>query len=183
MSSSNRGIPAEASRVRVSSPASVVRVTQRFDLPDPASAPGAGAISRHVLGVLAAERISTAVAVGYGPRKLVTPVADAIRRETLPLTITVREILRAQGGRYRSCVCTDPSRCPPDGIPFDPARHPVLAAMAAARPQVILSSREGLAETIAAAEGDEGDEGDEGESMRRATRDAEDRLGGSRGPE
>jgi hypothetical protein len=156
--------------IGVAAPGNQVKLTLRFDLPDPASGPAAGALARHALAVLAAQRIGAAIAVGYGPRKLVTPLADALRREAPSSQVDVKEILRAEGGRYWSYVCTNPSCCPPTGIPYDAAGHPA-AVLAAASSRGVLSSREELAETIASAEGDEA------ASMRRATRAAEDRAG------
>ena len=48
-------------------PRAEVRVTLRYNLPDPPDGRLAAEIVRHAVGVLAAQHIESAVAVGYGP--------------------------------------------------------------------------------------------------------------------
>ena len=62
--------------IGVGQPGAEVRLTLRYDLPDPGLAP---AVAAHAMSVLTAQRIQTAVAVGYGPEHLVSPVAAALR--------------------------------------------------------------------------------------------------------
>jgi len=52
-----------------------IRVTLRYDLPDPPDADVAEDIAAHAAGVLSAQRLPVGVAVGYGPEALVVPVA------------------------------------------------------------------------------------------------------------
>jgi hypothetical protein len=69
-----------------------IKVTLRYDLPDP---PGAGVsadIAAHAVGVIGSQRLATLVAVGYGPGSLVDPVAGA-------LELTDRAMLKAIGER------------------------------------------------------------------------------------
>ncbi len=73
-----------------------VKVTLRYNLPDPPDARAAADIAAHAQAVLATERIRAAVAVGYGPAGLVNPVADAPRGAGLLLP----RVLRVEGGRY-----------------------------------------------------------------------------------
>jgi hypothetical protein len=98
--------------------------------------------------VLEKRQIMTAIAAGYGPGVLVTPVAESIRAATRSARITLRDLLRVEDGRYFSYVCQDPGCCPPDGVPFDGPTHPAAAALAAAgmpaRPD-----RAALAESLA----------------------------------
>ena len=148
------------------SPRAQVRLTLRYDLPDPRLA---AEVARHAAGVLAAQRIRTAVAVGYGPDHLVSPVADALRDWASRAGITVTELLRAQEQRYWSYLCTEPSCCPPEGTPFDIKDHPAARAMAAEGVQV-LASRDELAATVAPVTGDAAEE------MHRATRKAEEHI-------
>jgi len=143
-----------------------VRLTLRYDLPEPPDPEIAADMARHAMGVLSAQRIEAAAAVGYGPGHLVTPVADAFRESTERARVRVTELLRAENGRYWSYLCAEPGCCPPDGTPFDIAAHPAALAMASAGTQV-LASRAELAATIAAVEGKAA------ESMHRATRRAE----------
>jgi Domain of unknown function (DUF4192) len=104
----------------------------RYDLPNPPDAARSREIAQHATQVLTARRIKTAIAAGYGPGTLVTPVAEALRTALLDAGITPRDLLRVQDGRYWSYACQDPGCCPPDGVPFDGPAHPAAAALAAA---------------------------------------------------
>jgi len=104
----------------------------RYDLPDPPDAARSRDIAQHASTVLKARRIKIAIAAGYGPGTLVTPVAEALREVLLGVGITLRDLLRVQDGRYWSYACQDPGCCPPDGVPFDGPAHPAAAALAAA---------------------------------------------------
>ena len=147
-------------------PGAEVRLTLRYDLPDPGLAP---AVAGHAMSVLSAQRIQTAVAVGYGPDHLVAPVAAALRDCGQRAGITVTELLRVQDERYWSYVCQDPACCPPEGKPLDVRDHPAARAMAAAGARV-LASREALAATVAPVTGAAAGQ------MRAATREAEEQV-------
>jgi hypothetical protein len=148
-------------------PRAQVRLTLRYDLPDPPAPEVAAEIALHAAGILSAQRIDAAVAIGYGPGHLVTPVADAFRDRAAQAGVRLTELLRAENGRYWSYLCTDPGCCPPDGTPFDAGDHPAATALASAGTPV-LSCRAELAATVAPVEGEAA------ESMRHATRRAED---------
>jgi hypothetical protein len=150
-------------------PRAEVRVTLRYNLPDPPDARLAAEIVRHAVGVLAAQRIHRAVAVGYGPVELVSPVAEALRERAPRAGVAVTELLRAEDNRYWSYVCADPRCCPPEGTPFDVSDHPAALAMSVPGAQV-LASRAELVATVAAADGEAG------AAMDRATRKAEERV-------
>jgi hypothetical protein len=126
---------------------SEVAVTVRHDIGDLHS-PDAFAL--HTASILAAQRVDKAVAVGYGPGDLVTPVADSLRTRFDEFGITVAELLRVQDGRYWSYVCANPECCPPDGKAFDLEAHPVTPKYAG----LVLASREALAATVAPVTGD-----------------------------
>jgi Domain of unknown function (DUF4192) len=147
-------------------PGAEVQLTLRYDLPDPAAPRGAAAIADGVTSILAAQRITTAAAVGYGADSVVSPVAAALRSRAAEAGITVTEVLRAEDNRYWSYVCSDPRCCPPEGTPFDVADHPVTRAFAASGRRV-LASRQELAATIAPADGGQA------MTMRSATTQAE----------
>ena len=138
-----------------------VCVTLRFDLPDPCDPGLADAMARDAVAVLSAQRITTAVAVGYGPDEAVRAVTAALREHAPQATITLTELLRAENQRYWSYVCTEGSCCPAEGTPFDIASHPAARATAIAGRQV-LASREELRASLGAADGDAA------EAMRRA---------------
>jgi hypothetical protein len=146
-----------------------VRLTVRFDLPATPDPALADEIARRAMSVLAAQGFHAGVAVGYGPGRLVTPVADAVRRRTAELGFRLSEFLRAEGGRYWSYLCTEPSCCSPDGEPYDVAGHPVTSAFAEAGAGPVLASREEVAALVAPLDGPEG------EAMFQATLRAEER--------
>ena len=142
-----------------------VRVTLRYDVPDPRHPEVAVALAGHAVSLLEAQGVASVVAVGYGTDAAVSPVAAALRERAASAGIAVTELLRAEGGRYWSYVCADPGCCPPEGTPFDIAGHPAGRALRAAGGQV-LADRAALAATLAAADGQLG------AAMRRATRES-----------
>ncbi len=109
-----------------------VRFGCRYDLPDPPDPATAIAIAEHAAGVLTREQLTTVIAAGYGPGRLVTPLADVLVPVLRERGLTLRELLRAEDGRYWSYLCSEPGCCPPEGVPFDPGSHPVAAAMTVA---------------------------------------------------
>jgi uncharacterized protein DUF4192 len=152
--------------IGIEEPGAEVKLTLRYDLPDPGLAP---TVAGHAMSVLTAQRIQTAVAVGYGPEHLVSPVAGALRECAPKAGVTVTELLRAENQRYWSFLCKDPACCPPEGKPFDVTDHPAARAMAAERARV-LASRDALAATVAPVTGAAA------EQMRQATREAEEQV-------
>jgi hypothetical protein len=164
------GFMPEASLVviGVAPPRDRIQVTLRYDLPDPPGADLAAEIATHALGVLSAQRLTAAVAVGYGPEPLVTPVARELREAAWQAGIDVREFLRVQDGRYWSYVCGNEKCCPAEGVPFDAtAADPAEAEALAAVGDRILATRAAVAARVAPLGGIAA------ESMRQATRRAE----------
>ena len=147
-----------------------VRLTMRFDLPATPDAEVADEIAEHAIDVLTAQGFRHGVAVGYGPGVLVTPVADALRSRAAQVGFHLADVLRAHEGRYWSYLCTDPACCPPDGVPYDVAGHPVTAAFSEAGAPPVLASREELAATVSALDGEAGG------SMTQATLHAQERA-------
>ena len=109
-----------------------VKVTLRYDLPDPPGAGVAADVAAHAVAVIGSQRLNALVAVGYGPRMLVDPVADALRGAARAAEIDVADVLRVEGARYWSYLCGDEACCPSAGTPFDPAAHRAVVAAAAA---------------------------------------------------
>jgi Domain of unknown function (DUF4192) len=142
-----------------------VRVTLRYDLPDPGQPQLAAVLAEEAVSLLSAQGVSTAVAVGYGADGAVSPVAAAFLDRAAAAGITVAELLRAEDSRYWSYVCDNPGCCPPSGTPFDDTGHPAARALRAAGGRV-LPSRDDLAATVAQAGGQSG------RAMRKATRQA-----------
>ena len=165
--------------VGATGPRGRVQVTFRYDLPDPPDVAAAATIAAHAAGILGRHQLTLAVVAGYGPGPMVTPVADALVGELRRAKITLHDMLRVEHGRYWSYACQDPSCCPAEGVPFDPAAHPAAQVLTAAG-NTALRDRAALAATIAPAGGLAA------ESMRQAVRRAERRAAdltgnGSRG--
>ena len=157
--------------IGVAPPRDRIQVTLRYDLPDPPAADLAAEIAAHALGVLSAQRLTAAVAVGYGPEPLVTPVARELREAAWQAGIDVREFLRVADGRYWSYVCGNKKCCPAEGVPFDAtATDPAEAEALAAVGDRVLATRAALAARVAPLGGLAR------ESMRQATRRAEQHI-------
>ena len=147
-------------------PRSRVKVTLRYDLPDPPDAGAVADIAAHAIGVLGSQGLTEMIAVGYGPEPLVTPLVDALRDAARKYGIELPDFLRVEDGRYWSYACGDEACCPAAGVPFDPGTHPAAAAMVRARTRV-LADRAAVAARVAPLGGIAA------ESMRQATRRAE----------
>jgi hypothetical protein len=125
-----------------------IEVAFRYDLPEPPDPAAAAKIATHAASILARQQLPLAIVVGYGPGPMVTPVADALVAELRRADITLRDVLRVEGGRYWSYACRDPQCCPPEGTPFDPGSHPAAASLATGGRKA-LRDRAALAATIA----------------------------------
>ena len=150
-------------------PGGEVKVTLRYDLPDPAAAELATDIAEHAVAVLASQRITAAVAAGYGPDHLVRPVVAALADTTRAAGMTLRDSLRADQGRYWSYSCRIESCCPAEGTPLGTASQVMTDALTESSGQV-LTSRAALATTVAPLGGPAA------ESMREATTRAEQHI-------
>jgi Domain of unknown function (DUF4192) len=154
--------------IGVAPPRDRIRVTLRYDLPDPPAADLAAEIAAHALGVLSAQRLTAAVAIGYGSEALVTPVARELREAAWQAAIDLKEFLRVADGRYWSYVCGNEKCCPAEGVPFDAtAADPAEAEALAAVGHRVLATRAAVAARVAPLGGIAA------ESMRQATRRAE----------
>ena len=143
-----------------------IKVTLRYDLPDPSGAGISADVAAHAVGVVDSQRLATLVAIGYGPGSLVDPVAGALGAAARTAGIGVLDILRVEDGRYWSYLCHDEDCCPAAGTPFDPGAHSAAAAMASAGNRV-LADRAAVVARVAPLGGSAA------ESMRQATRRAE----------
>jgi Domain of unknown function (DUF4192) len=162
------GFAPEASMVIIGTEAQrgAVRVTLRYDLPEPADQELAADIAEHAAAVLAAQRLTVAIAVGYGPDELVRPLAMALGGGMSRAGIAVPECLRVDDGRYWSYTCGDQDCCPDRGVPLAETVHTASAVMAAAGERV-LAGRGAVADILAPVAGAAA------ESMRQATCRAE----------
>jgi hypothetical protein len=109
-----------------------VEIGFRYDLPDPPGAESAAGIADHAVAVLAQRGASTVIGIGYGPGRLVTPVADAFTAAARQRGLEMRELLRVEDSRFWSYLCVNPACCPADGTVFDYPSHPAAAAMTVA---------------------------------------------------
>jgi hypothetical protein len=97
----------------------------REDLPRP------GLSEKQIVGELVGAVVhhgaSGVIVVGFGSKARVGPLASHLRTACQLAGVAVREVLRADRGRYWSYLCTDPTCCPTEGSPYDPAASPVAA--------------------------------------------------------
>ena len=150
-------------------PRNRIQVAFRYDLPEPPNPGAVAKIAAHAAAILAREKLTLAIVVGYGPGSMVTPVADALVAGLRRVGITLHDTLRVENGRYWSYACHDPRCCPPEGVPFDLTAHPVATTMAASGGKA-LRDRSTLAATIAPRSGRAA------EKMRAAIRRIERRI-------
>jgi hypothetical protein len=162
------GFKPEASAVVIgmSPPRDRVRVTLRYDLPDPPDPDLAEEIAAHAVAVIGSQRLTAAVAVGYGPQALVTPLVDELLDAAGRAGIDLQDFLRVQDGRYWSYRCRDEACCPAAGTPFDPDADAAAAGLVPGGSPV-LASRAAVADRVAPLGGNTE------QSMRQATRRAE----------
>jgi len=129
-----------------------VRFAARGDLPGAApGGPPLGAVAARFVALLARERADAVALIGYGAPSSVTPVLDALRSALAGTRLTVLDVVRVEGARYWSYLCTDPTCCPPSGVPFDAAAPAAVAAVVAGR--VALPDRSTLVRAIAPVDG------------------------------
>jgi Domain of unknown function (DUF4192) len=134
--------------IGIEQPGGKVKVTLRYDLPDPADTSQAEDIGEPAAAVLQSQRIPAAVAVGYGPDSLIRPVVIAFTEAALDAGIELRESLRADGGRYWSYTCRDEACCPAEGTPSGTTGHPLPDAPAASG-EPVLTTRAALTQSLA----------------------------------
>jgi len=156
--------------IGVTPPRDRIRVTLRYDLPDPPEADLVADLAAHAIAVLSGQRLTAAVAVGYGPETLVTPLANELRGAAWQAGIDVHEFLRVTGGRYWSYACGNEACCPAAGAPFDAVADSAEAQALAIVGDTVLASRAALAAGVAPLGGIAR------ESMRQATRRAEQHI-------
>jgi hypothetical protein len=165
------GFKPEASAVVIgmSPPRDRVRVTLRYDLPDPPDPDLAEEIAAHAVAVIGSQRLTAAVAVGYGPQALVTPLVDELLDAAGRAGIDLQDFLRVQDGRYWSYRCRDEACCPAAGTPFDPDADAAAAGLVPGGSPV-LASRAAVADRVAPLGGST--EQSMGQATRRAERHA-----------
>ncbi len=116
----------------IGGPHARIRLTFRYDLPDPLDRALADDVAAHAATVLRRQDLTMTVAVGYGPADVVGSMMAALVPALHDAGIDVQDLIRVADGRYWSLACADPGCCPPGGVPFDPEGHPAYAALAAA---------------------------------------------------
>src|SRR2546430_6256069 len=121
----------------------------RGDLPPPADVT---VFAEHYAEIVARQRATRAVVLGYGAGPVVTPVVLALRAALTGRGVPVVDVLRIADGRYWSYLCHEPTCCPPEGRPYDVASSPVAAA-AVVEGCVALPSRKALEGRLAPVRG------------------------------
>jgi hypothetical protein len=104
-------------------------------------------VARELAELMAEQGVTAVVFIGYGPEPRVTRAVQAIDDALGDRRIVVRDLLRATDGRYWSYTCQDPTCCPPEGTPFDPAVTAVAAAATVAG-CVALPDREAVVRSL-----------------------------------
>ncbi|WP_405091742.1 DUF4192 domain-containing protein [Micromonospora sp. NBC_01392] len=117
----------------------------RGDLPEPGVDPGPAA--RHLAQVVARQDADAATVIGFGPATRVTGVVDAVGAALDDAGLIVLDALRVTDGRWWSYLCDEPTCCPVEGTPYDPAASRVSAAAVFAG-QVALPDRAALAAQV-----------------------------------
>jgi hypothetical protein len=113
----------------------------RDDLPADGGPPAPEAV-RALVDVVARQRCDGVLLVGFGEEERVTPVIWTVGDALAQANVEIREALRADGGRYWSYLCTNPSCCPPEGTAYDPTTSPVAAAWTVAGRAVLRDRQE-----------------------------------------
>jgi hypothetical protein len=134
-------------------PRGTLKLTLRFSLDGLASPDVAAYNIGHALNVLTSQEASQARVIGYGPDAQVAPFIKLFREQAGKHNVRVQELLRVEDNRYWSYVCTDPTCCPPEGTPFDPAPDPALAKLLPEGVPGVFDSREALADLVAPLKG------------------------------
>jgi hypothetical protein len=137
-----------------------VKITLRYDLPDPPDPDLAADIAEHAIAILDSQELSAAIAIGYGPDARVRPLATAFQDVLRDRGRGLIDFLRVEGDRYWSYTCADENCCLPAGVPFDPVAPSDDDTQ-------VLPNRAAVAASIAPVTGAAA------ESMRRATRRAQ----------
>ena len=156
-----------------------IELAFRYDLPDPPDSGKAADIAAHSLAVLDRRRLTTVIGIGYGPGRLVTPVADVLAAGLRQAGLRPREADALEDGRHWSYICRNPACCPAEGVPFDVGAHPAAAAMIVAG-MAAYPDRGALARTVAPVSGPAADSMDR--ATRRAGQRAADLLSAAAGP-
>ena len=115
--------------------------TAREDLPGPDHLDELREQAVMLQRLLRRERASAVLLVGFGPDDRVRPAVLLLRDLCQAAGLRVLEMLRADGGRFWSYFCADPSCCPADGSPYDP-RSSAVAAQWTVAGRVALPDRE-----------------------------------------
>ena len=159
--------------IGVAPPRDRIRVTLRYDLPDPPEAELVAEIAAHAVGVLRSQQLTAAVAVGYGPETLVTPVArrGARGRPGRPGSTCASSSGSPAAATGRTSATTRHAARPPEchstpSFAADPAEAAALARVG----DRVLASRAAVAARVAPLGGIAA------ESMRQATRRAEQHI-------
>ncbi|MET8160371.1 DUF4192 domain-containing protein [Sphaerisporangium sp. NPDC005289] len=111
------------------------------------------ALLAHMRGLMVRNDAEAAVLLGYGSEDMTVPLLTQAW-DTLADTLAVKDVVRVDGGRWWSLMCTDPQCCPREGRPYD-INASQLAAQATFAGLVAYRSREEMAAMVAPVEGED----------------------------
>jgi hypothetical protein len=120
----------------------------RLDLVDRADY---SALLHQLYGLMIRNTVDAVVIVGYGSEDRAVPLLREVE-DALSDILTIKEVLRVDGGRWWSLMCTDPSCCPTEGTPYDSSTTKV-AAQATFAGIMPYGSREEMAASLAPVDG------------------------------
>lgn len=100
----------------------------RCDLPAAGYAPDIETLAGYLVGELTKREADLAIVVAYtNDAALATSVVVPVVRELETAGIRVHDAVRADGRRWWSYTCDNPSCCPPDGTPYDLSTNRITA--------------------------------------------------------
>ncbi len=129
-----------------------VNFSCRVDLPESGAGTEVEELVAEIVNLVGGQRVSAVLLVAYGARERADATLALAEAEFGNRGIDVREVLRAEGGRYWSYCCHDPVCCPPRGTPYDVTSSSV-AASATVAGLVALPDRAAVERSVAPVEG------------------------------
>lgn len=131
-----------------------VCLTVRIDLPAQQDRrPVAQHLAAHLAHAGAVEVILVVAADTAAETSGDEALVALIREEMGPRGLRLVDALWIRSGRWGSFLCSQPSCCPPEGTPIDPAAAVELAAVSVVLGDVVHASREHLEATLRAVDG------------------------------
>ncbi|MDQ3105310.1 MAG: DUF4192 domain-containing protein, partial [Actinomycetota bacterium] len=122
----------------------------RVDLPEPSAA---GVVADQVVDAVVHQGCTRVAVIAFSARpRMAEQVVLAVGERVRASGVEVLDLLRTDGSRYWSLLCTDPRCCPSIGTPYDPLAT-TLRAEAVLAGRTVAPDRAALAARYAAVSG------------------------------